>query len=83
MQEVDGARGRIETSLGLLDGSYSALDLVKGSPDQMIGNVERPFFDYLNVRHLYLAPDDAIRPAGMVERYRQMVGDMVVDYLRG
>ena len=46
------------------------LDLVKGSPDQMIGNVERPFFDYLNVRHLYLAPGEAIRPAGMVERYR-------------
>jgi hypothetical protein len=46
------------------------LDLVKGSPDQMIGNVERPFFDYLNVRHLYLSPDDAIRPAVMIERYR-------------
>jgi hypothetical protein len=38
--------------------------------DQVIGNVERPFFDYLNVRYLYVPPGQDARPQGFVEWYR-------------
>ncbi|HYI10190.1 MAG TPA: YfhO family protein [Thermoanaerobaculia bacterium] len=46
------------------------LDIPPDSYDLVIGNVERPFFDYLNVRHLYVPPGDALAPKGFVERYR-------------
>lgn len=38
--------------------------------DQIIHNVERPFFDYLNVRYLYVPPEVNAQPPGFVERYR-------------
>jgi hypothetical protein len=40
------------------------------SPDLVLGNVERPYTDFLNVRYLYAPPDNATHPAGFVERYR-------------
>jgi len=46
------------------------LDVVPGSYDLVIRNIERPFADYLNVRYLYVPPDHDVHPAGFVERYR-------------
>ena len=46
------------------------LDVVPGSYDLILRNVERPFVDYLNVGWLYVPPDHDVRPAGFVERYR-------------
>lgn len=53
------------------------LDVVPGSYDQVIRNVERPFVDYLNVRYLYVPPDHDVRPAGFVERYRGADGKVL------
>jgi hypothetical protein len=53
--------------LQLLRG-YLGID--PSSPDLMLGNVERAYIDYLNVRYLYVPPDNETRPAGFVERYR-------------
>ncbi|HVE72917.1 MAG TPA: hypothetical protein VNI54_16235 [Thermoanaerobaculia bacterium] len=46
------------------------LGIDPSSPDLMLGNVERAYFDFLNVRYLYVPPDNETRPAGFVERYR-------------
>ena len=51
---------------------YLAID--PASPDLMLGNVERAYLDFLNVRFLYVPPDQEIRPAGFVERYRGVDG---------
>jgi len=46
------------------------LGIDPASPDLVLGNVERAYLDFLNVRYLYLPPDHEIQPAGFVERYR-------------
>jgi hypothetical protein len=46
------------------------LDVDPASPDLMLRSVERAYFDFLNVRWLYVPPDHAFAPAGFVERYR-------------
>ena len=51
---------------------YLAID--PASPDLMLGNVERAYLDFLNVRFIYVPPDQEIRPAGFVERYRGVDG---------
>ena len=46
------------------------LEVDPSSPDLMLRNVERPYFDFLNVRWLDVPPDHAVAPPGFVERYR-------------
>jgi len=46
------------------------LGIDPSSPDLIVSNVERAYFDYLNVRYLYVPPDNETHPRGFVERYR-------------
>ncbi|HUR81470.1 MAG TPA: hypothetical protein VM733_11940 [Thermoanaerobaculia bacterium] len=46
------------------------LGIDPSSPDLIISNVERAYFDFLNVRYLYVPPDNETHPRGFVERYR-------------
>ncbi|HKR62177.1 MAG TPA: YfhO family protein [Thermoanaerobaculia bacterium] len=46
------------------------LDVVPGSYDLVLRNVERPFADYLNIGYLFVPSEHNERPAGFVERYR-------------
>ena len=46
------------------------LGIDPSSPDLIVSNVERAYFDFLNVRYLYVPPDNETHPRGFVERYR-------------
>ena len=46
------------------------LDIDPTSSELDIRNVERAYFDYLNVRYVYVPADKELAPAGFVERYR-------------
>lgn len=46
------------------------LGIDPASPDLVVSHVERAYLDFLNVRYLYVPPDNEVRPAGFVERYR-------------
>ncbi|HEX6086887.1 MAG TPA: YfhO family protein [Thermoanaerobaculia bacterium] len=46
------------------------LGIDPASPEMVLSNVERAYLDFLNVRFLYVPPDNETRPAGFVERYR-------------
>jgi hypothetical protein len=50
------------------------LGIDPSSPDLVLSNVERAYLDFLNVRYLYVPPDNEIRPPGFVERYRGVDG---------
>ncbi|HVG24873.1 MAG TPA: YfhO family protein, partial [Thermoanaerobaculia bacterium] len=46
------------------------LGIDPSSPELVVSNVERAYVDFLNVRFLYVPPDNETHPAGFVERYR-------------
>ena len=46
------------------------LGIDPSSPELVLSNVERAYLDFLNVRFLYVPPDNETRPPGFVERYR-------------
>lgn len=46
------------------------LGIDPASPELVLSNVERAWLDFLNVRFLYVPPDNETRPAGFAERYR-------------
>ena len=50
------------------------LGIDPASPELVLSNVERAYLDFLNVRFLYVPPDNETRPAGFVERYRGVDG---------
>lgn len=46
------------------------LDIDPSTYDLLIRDTSHPFFDFLNIRYLYLPPDHSFAAPGFVERYR-------------